>query len=122
MLYLYLCDIPYHGQNDCCFGRGVQKIEEGKNAWRELLINDQEMLKTKLEDAERDLMPFMILPLTRDVAMESARIQAALTKRGRTIGINDIHIAATAIVNKETIVTRNATNFNYIEGLLLEKY
>ena len=85
-------------------------------------FRDREMLKAKLEAAERDLMPFMVLPVTKDIAMESARIQATLARRGRTIGINDAYITATAIVNKATLVTRNASHFDQVEGLLVEKY
>ncbi len=54
--------------------------------------------------------------------MESARIQAALARKGRTIGINDVYIAATAMVSKATLVSRNTSHFEHVEGLLLEKY
>ncbi len=85
-------------------------------------FQDKEILSGKLEAAEKDLMPFMILPITREIAMESARIQATLSKRGRTIGINDVYIAATAMVNKAVVVTRNTSHFEQIQGLHVEKY
>jgi tRNA(fMet)-specific endonuclease VapC len=85
-------------------------------------FRDEDLLKEKLEAAEKDLMPFMVLPLTKEIAMESAKIQATLARRGRTIGINDIYIAATAMVNKASLVTRNASHFDQVEGLLVEKY
>jgi predicted nucleic acid-binding protein len=84
----------------------------------------KEILKVKLEAAERDLAPFMILPLTYDIVSESAKIQASLIKRGRFIGINDIYIAATvtAVANKSPIVTRNRLHFENIQGLTVEPY
>ena len=85
-------------------------------------FQDKEMLKLKLEAAEKDLMPFAVLPVTKEVVMESARIQAVLTKRGRNIGINDIYIAATALANKATVITRNTGHFGYVEGLSIQKY
>lgn len=85
-------------------------------------FGDKETLKAKIEAAERDLLPFMILPLTHEIAMESARIQALLARQGKTIGINDIYIAATAMVNKATVVTRNVAHFEYVQGLSVERY
>jgi tRNA(fMet)-specific endonuclease VapC len=85
-------------------------------------FQDKELLNSKLEAAERDLMPFTILPLTKEIVMDSARIQAALTKRGQTIGINDVYIAATARVSKAPVVTRNISHFRHVEGLNVEKY
>jgi tRNA(fMet)-specific endonuclease VapC len=84
--------------------------------------SEKEVLKTKLEAAERDLAPFMTLPLTYEIAEESAKIQASLTKRGKMIGINDIYIAATAISTKSPIVTRNTPHFENIQGLTVESY
>ncbi len=85
-------------------------------------LGDKDLLKEKLEAAEKDLMPFMVLPLTKEIAMESAKIQATLERWGRTIGINDVYIAATAMVNKASLVTRNDSHFDQVEGLLVEKY
>ena len=82
----------------------------------------KEILKTKLEAAERDLAPFVILPLTYEIVSESAKIQASLTKRGRLIGINDVYVAATAIVAKSPIVTRNRAHFENVQGLVIETY
>jgi len=85
-------------------------------------FQEKELLTAKLDAAEKELTAFMILPFTQDVAMESARIQAALTKRGQIIGINDIYIAATAMLHKATIVTRNSSDFEHVQGLPVEEY
>ncbi len=81
-----------------------------------------EILATKLQSAERDLSPFMILPLTREIAAESSRILVSLMKKGQIIGINDLYIASTAFLNKASVVTRNMSHFKRIEGLSVEKY
>ena len=83
---------------------------------------EKEMLKTKLEGAERDFAPFVILPLTYEIVGESAKIQASMTKKGKIAGINDIYIAATAVVNKSSVVTRNVAHFDQIHGLTVESY
>lgn len=82
----------------------------------------KEVLKTKLESAERDLAPFVILPLTYEIVEESAKIQASITKKGTVVGINDIYIAATAVVTKSPIVTRNVSHFDHIQRLTIESY
>ena len=83
---------------------------------------EKEVQKAKLEAAEKQLMAFMILPLTQEIAIESARIEAVLTKRGQIIGINDIYIAATAMVNKASVVTRNSSHFGQVQELSVEEY
>lgn len=82
----------------------------------------KELLETKLGAAEKELLSFMIMPLTEEIAKESARLQAMLAKRGLMIGINDIYIAATALVHGATLVTRNSSAFRRVEGLSVEKY
>ncbi len=84
--------------------------------------HEKDLLKTKLASAERELTAIMILPLTYEIAMESARIHAALANRGRVIGINDIYIAATAIVHKADLVTRNSSHFEQVQGLSIQEY
>jgi tRNA(fMet)-specific endonuclease VapC len=83
---------------------------------------NEETLNSKLEETERLLMPFFILPFTKEIALESARIEAELAKRGQMIGINDLYIAATALTNKATITTRDTHHFARIKGLSVEKY
>jgi tRNA(fMet)-specific endonuclease VapC len=86
------------------------------------LGSDEEILNSKLEAAEKLLLPFVILPFTGEIARESARIEAELSKRGQMIGINDVYIAATALTNRATVTTRNAAHFARVSGLSVEKY
>ena len=85
-------------------------------------FSEKELLTTKLDAAERELLAFEILPFTHEIAMQSARIHAALTKAGRIIGINDIYIAATALAHKAAVVTRNHSEFEHVQGLVVQKY
>jgi tRNA(fMet)-specific endonuclease VapC len=84
--------------------------------------SEEDKLNSKLEEADKLLMPFVILPFTKEVALESARIEAELAKRGQMIGINDMYIAATALTNKATVTTRDTGHFARISGLSIEKY
>ena len=47
---------------------------------------------------------------------------AALKRRGRPIGDLDVMIASIALVNGESLITRNATHFREIEGLTMLTY
>ncbi len=85
-------------------------------------FQERELLSAKLDAAERQLAAFMILPLTREIALRSAEIQASLGKRGQIVGINDLYIAATAIVHEASIVTRNVEEFKHVQGIAIEKY
>ena len=83
---------------------------------------EQYVLSEKLDAAEKTLFAFMILPLTQQIAMQSAKIETALTKSGKIIGINNTYIAATALVNKVPVVTRNVSEFKRVEGLEEQGY
>ncbi len=49
-------------------------------------------------------------------------IKAALTRRGEIIGPNDLLIAAIALANGVTLVTRNVREFARVEKLLIENW
>ena len=55
-----------------------------------------------------------ILPLTNAVADEAIRL-----RQQRRIGLGDSIIAATAITNNLTLITRNIEDFHWIDGLEL---
>ena len=54
------------------------------------------------------------MPLTNAVADEAIRL-----RQQRRIGLGDSIIAATAITNNLTLITRNIEDFHWIDGLEL---
>ncbi len=83
---------------------------------------ESKQLPEKLNSAKRDLTPFQVIPLTREIAEESSKIQAQRERRGEIMGINDLYIASTALRLNLSLVTRNIDDFENISGLKLEKY
>ncbi|HLD43465.1 MAG TPA: PIN domain-containing protein [Candidatus Nanoarchaeia archaeon] len=55
-------------------------------------------------------------------ARTAGEIEAALIKKGETIDIEDIMIAAIALVHNEPLLTGNPKHFTRIPNLTLEKY
>ena len=63
-----------------------------------------------------------VLPLTSEIAKNSAGIYADLRTIGQTVGHNDVLIAGTAIVNDLTLVTNNTRHFSQIARLSLDNW
>jgi tRNA(fMet)-specific endonuclease VapC len=61
-----------------------------------------------------------VLSVDLDVARVHARIWADLARRGGGIGMHDLLIAATAVQHELTVATRNARDFERVEGLAFE--
>jgi tRNA(fMet)-specific endonuclease VapC len=71
---------------------------------------------------ERFLHPFQVLPHTRDVCWTYSRLYRELRQRGRSIGSNDLWIAAAALVHGKAVVTSNVDHFGRIPGLEIVAY
>ena len=63
-----------------------------------------------------------VLPYTARAAVHYGTIRSALEKAGRTIGVNDLHIAAHARSEGLTLVTNNVGEFERVPGLLIENW
>ncbi len=63
-----------------------------------------------------------LLPFGLAEAEAAAHIRASLEKHGQSIGPYDVLIAATALVQKATLVTHNTREFERIKGLHLEDW
>ena len=87
-----------------------------------LYRREEEELKLKLDSARKELERFETIPVTKEIAEASGRLQADLTAEGSQIGINDLYIAATATHYGLPLVTRNITHFKRIPKLKLEHY
>ncbi len=63
-----------------------------------------------------------IISIGEKEALRAGDILADLRKSGQTIGLEDVLIAASAIVNHYTVVTANVRHFSRIRGLEVENW
>jgi tRNA(fMet)-specific endonuclease VapC len=54
-----------------------------------------------------------------EVAWQYGEIYRQLQSSGKLIGTNDMWIAATALVHKMGVVTRNISEFQHVAGLIV---
>ena len=74
----------------------------------------------RLEQAERDLAAFAVLPVDAAVAAEFDRLRQ---HRGlRKIGRGDLLIAAVAVANRAVLASRNLKDFQRVPGLRVENW
>ncbi len=62
-----------------------------------------------------------IAPVTRAVAERYAEIDAALTRKGKPIPVNDVWVAAVAITRGAVLVT-NDRHFSHVDGLTIRNW
>ena len=72
--------------------------------------------------ADEVLSHVRVLPLGSEEAERAGELLAALEKRGEVIGIEDVLIGATALVNNLAVATRNVRHFNRLDGLEVESW
>lgn len=65
---------------------------------------------------------FVSLPFDDKAALVYGRVRAQLATQGTPIGPNDLMIAAIAIANDVTLVTRNTREFGRVAGLRIEDW
>lgn len=87
-----------------------------------LYATSQKLLQEKLQRAEAELLRFDILPYSYDMAKIAAELDATLAKKGQTLDLADIIIAATAKSRRLSLVTRNTRHYRRIPGLTIEPY
>jgi predicted nucleic acid-binding protein len=68
------------------------------------------------------LLPFRFLSYTPEVGWRFGIIYRRLRAAGMLIGANDLWIAATALAYGQPLVTRNASDFQRIDGLEVHGY
>ena len=66
--------------------------------------------------------PFVILPITPEVAWIYGRTVRYLQDNGLLIGSNDLWIAATALANQLPVVTGNSAHYRRVPGLQVIDY
>jgi tRNA(fMet)-specific endonuclease VapC len=60
---------------------------------------------------------FIILPLSKEIALGAAKLDADLIRQNSQIGIKDTFIAATCLIHNLPLLTVNVRHFERIEGL-----
>jgi tRNA(fMet)-specific endonuclease VapC len=76
--------------------------------------------QARIDQAERDLAPFRVLPISSAVAIEFDRLRE--NRSLRKIGRADLLIACIALAHKASLVTRNLKHFRLVPGLKLENW
>lgn len=72
--------------------------------------------------AEKFASLLEVLPYTAKASQHYGAIRSALAKVGRTIGVNDLHIAAHARSEGLTLVTHKLGEFERVPGLMAENW
>ncbi len=112
-------DIDDSGQVACI---SVITVVEYLRGIHYLFGNDPKLLARKLAKAESDLARFEVIPINERIGRIAAKIWAEIKRAGRPIGLADVLIAATALRDDLTILTRNVQHFLRIRGLKIETY
>lgn len=71
---------------------------------------------------EQFLFPFGIVSFDDSASVVYAKIRADLEKKGKTIGPNDMIIAATVLAHNGTLVTHNVKEFARIRQLKIKDW
>ncbi len=85
-------------------------------------VEKSEQKKRNLEVYSKFIEPFEIVGFDTRAAEIYAKIRGMLEKKGKTIGPNDLIIAATVMSKKGILVSHNTQEFNQVEGLHLEDW
>ena len=73
-----------------------------------------------LDETERELLPFRVLPITDAVAAAFDRLRQ--NKKLKKIGRGDLLIAAVTLASRATLVSRNLKDFRQVPGLQVENW
>lgn len=98
------------------------EVLEGRFATLRKAANGAELQRgqQRLDQAERDLLAFRVLPITDHVAAEFDRLRE--NKKLKKIGRGDLLIAAIALAHRATLVTRNLKDFRLVPDLRVENW
>jgi len=114
----------FRGETDDVFISVITKIEVLQGRFATLLkaANAAELLRgqERLDQADRDLRPFRVLPVTDVAAQQFDGLRQ--NKKLKKIGRADLLIAAIVLANHAKLVTRNLKDFRQVTGLLVENW
>jgi tRNA(fMet)-specific endonuclease VapC len=114
----------FRHETDDVFISVITRIEVLQGRFATLLkaADAAELLRgqARLDQADRDLRPFRVLPVTDSAAQEFDRLRQ--NKKLKKIGRADLLIAAIVLANQATLVTRNLKDFRQVPGLQVENW
>jgi len=84
--------------------------------------NRSQRKEENIKEATKLLERLTIFPLELAAARKAAEISAKLAKKGEAIDFRDAMVAAIALQNGLTLVTRNKVHFGRIRELRMEKW
>jgi tRNA(fMet)-specific endonuclease VapC len=90
--------------------------------WYELMAGCMDDKHKRLSQVVDSLEDTGIIHFDDTVATLAARNMVLLDRKGNCTGVVDNFIAATCIINGETLVTRNVKHFKNIPGLKVEAW
>lgn len=74
------------------------------------------------QDSRNCLQHYTVLNLDRDIAWVASQVARQCRSSGKTIGENDVWIAATALHHNLALITNNAQHFQRVGGLQVTAY
>lgn len=78
--------------------------------------------KTQIDKTEEFFDKYQVLPLDGPASKRAASIRANLMRKGVDLDDMDVLIAAVALENEASVVTRNKEHFQRIDGLNVEEW
>jgi tRNA(fMet)-specific endonuclease VapC len=105
------------------FATTIISYEEQTRGWLSYIakansLDDQVLAYSKLQRHLAKFRAATVIGFEQDAAQEFARLRRLHPR----LGTMDLKIAAIAITNKSTLLTRNKSDFEKIEGLMFEDW
>ncbi|KXW55821.1 type II toxin-antitoxin system tRNA(fMet)-specific endonuclease VapC [Ferrovum sp. PN-J185] len=106
------------------FNTNVSRMAISSITLSELIYGSEKSqnVDKNLEAIEEFISHLDVLPYDAKASQHYGQIKAALEKKGKIIGENDIHIAAHAISQGLILVTNNLREFKRVPNLALENW
>lgn len=98
---------------------GISSITVGELIYG---VNKSQQRDRNLQAILKILSPFIIIDFDSSDGWEYGEIRAALEKKGRSVGGNDIMIAAQARRRGLTMITNNTKEYKRVDGLHVEDW
>lgn len=95
----------------------LSKFSDFNAAISSITAFELNLRKTNITDIDNFISSVYVLPFGIETARIASGIEKALKAQGKTIGFEDVFIAATCIANGCALATLNKKHFENIKGL-----